>query len=413
VSLFRRSSGVQQRAGNLSAYESVADATSARMRTSNARVDEETARRHSAVWASLRLRANLVSTLPFDVFRKVADVDVEVPKPPVLVNPGGERVDIMEWLYSTQNDLDLVGNAFGLITERNANKLPARIDLVPARECAVIPAGHARHGTDLTRMPEGWKYRICGEEYYPDEVWHEKQYTVSGLPVGLSPVAYAAWTVGEYLSIQDFANDWFGGGGVPLAHLKNTAKTLSASEARNVKDRFKATIQAGDVFVSGSDWEYEMIQSQEAGSSWLEAKQASVSDVARFFDVPGDLIDAAIATGNITYANGMTRNLQFLVMHLNPTLRRREFALSKLVPRPREVRFNRKALLEMDPHTQAEYLSMLITNRVMTPDEARGKLNLQPLEQDQIDQLDHFFPPGADAFGGGFGEGPETPAAAG
>jgi phage portal protein BeeE len=183
-------------------------------------VTNDTALRHSAVWACLRLRANLISTMPVDVYRKVEGVRVEVPPPPVLVKPGGDRVKIKEWLYSSQVDLDRAGNTIGLITEKHASGMPARIDLQSIGECAIVPATEA----EKKRAPDGWVYRICGKRYFPDEVWHEKQYTVPGLPMGLSPVAYAAWTIGEYLSIQDFALDFFGNSGVPAMHLKNTRK---------------------------------------------------------------------------------------------------------------------------------------------------------------------------------------------
>src|SRR5690348_10251994 len=69
-------------------------------------VTSETALRHSAVWAACRLRANVISTLPVDCYRRVDGWQVEVPKPPVLVNPSGDRIDITEWLYSSQFDLD-------------------------------------------------------------------------------------------------------------------------------------------------------------------------------------------------------------------------------------------------------------------------------------------------------------------
>jgi hypothetical protein len=49
------------------------------------------------------------------------------------------------------------------------------------------------------------KFVIAGTEYDPWDVWHEKQYTVAGLPLGLSPVAYAAWTIEESLNAQKFA----------------------------------------------------------------------------------------------------------------------------------------------------------------------------------------------------------------
>jgi hypothetical protein len=75
-----------------------------------ARVTEDTALRHSAVWAALRLRADLVSSMPVDVYRKVAGIQVEMQKPPVLITPGGSQVKIKEWMYSSQVDLDRAGN---------------------------------------------------------------------------------------------------------------------------------------------------------------------------------------------------------------------------------------------------------------------------------------------------------------
>jgi HK97 family phage portal protein len=350
-------------------------------------VTNDTALRQSAVWACLRLRANLVSTMPLDTFRRVQGAQVELPNPPVLVNPGGDRVDLQEWLYSSQVDLDRAGNAIGLITEKSGANLPARIDLQPINACAVVPA------KKTSATPDGFQYRIDGKLYIPADVWHERQYTVSGSPVGLSPIAYAAWSISEYLSIQDFALDWFGNGGVPLAHLRNTQKTLSPQEAAAVKERYKATVQAGDTFVTGSDWEYNMIQAQQAGSNWLEAKQYGVSDVARFFDCPGDLIDAVIAGGHVTYANVTQRNLQFLILHLGPTITRRELKLSKLLPSPRYVKFNTDALLRMDPASAAALIKVKIDSRTMTPDEARELDNKPPLTQEQTDQFLTFWPP--------------------
>lgn len=352
-----------------------------------AAVTNDTALRHSAVWACLRLRANLISTMPVDVYRKVNGVRIEVPPPPVLVNPGGTRVKIKEWLYSSQVDLDRAGNAIGLITETHPSGLPARIDLQPVGECSIIPA------KDDKRAPDGWKYRISGKSYYPDEVWHEKQYTISGFPMGLSPVAYAAWTIGEYLSIMDFALDFFGNSGVPAMHLRNKAKTLDSPKAQEIKDRFSASVQQGGLFVSGSDWELNLLQSEAAANSWLDAKAASVADVARFFDCPGDLIDAAVQSGNITYASITQRNLQLLIMHIGPAIIRREDNLTDLTSRPRYVKLNSDALLRMDPKARAEMLKLQIDSRTRTPNEARELDDLPPLTPEQVAELDHWWPP--------------------
>ncbi|WP_328962965.1 phage portal protein [Streptomyces virginiae] len=340
-------------------------------------VTNETALRHSAVWACLRLRANLVSTMPVDVYRRVGEMKVEVPKPPVLINPGGDRVGMMEWLYSTQFDLDRAGNAFGLITARDGLGLPARIELIPLADVTV----RQRDGVVT--------YKFGQQEYNASEVWHERQYTMAGLAVGLSPIAYAAWSIGEYLSVQQFALDWFGNGAVPSAHLKNTAKTITPPEAEETKRRFKAATSNQDLFVTGNDWEYKMIQADAAGADWIEAKRYGIGDIARFFDCPGDLIDAG--SNGMTYANITQRNLQFLVMNLGPAIVRREDALSSLTSRPRFVKLNTDALLRMDPQTRAAMLRTQIESRQLAPSEARELEDRQPFTDSQLGEFDRLF----------------------
>ena len=348
-----------------------------------AAVTNETALRHSAVWACLRLRANLISTMPVDLYRKVDGIQVEVPKPAVLITPGGDEVEMPEWMYSSQFDLDRAGNSVGLITARDGLGLPARIELVPISDVTV-------------RMRTGKKtYRIAGTKYEPNEVWHEKQYTVPGLPVGLSPVAFAAWSISEYLSIQQFALDWFSAGAVPSAHLKNTAKTISPDVADETKQRFKAAVQGRDLFVTGNDWDYKMIQAEQASADWIAAKQFGIGDIARFFDAPSDLIDAAVSGSSVTYANMTQRNLQFLTMSLGPAVTRRENALSRLSSRPRFVKLNRNALLAMDPQAQASVLKTRIDSRTLTPSEARAFYDQPPLSEEQKAEFDRLFGKGA------------------
>jgi HK97 family phage portal protein len=351
------------------------------------------------VWACLRLRANLISTLPVDVYRRGMGMNLEVPAPPVLVNPGGARVDMIEWLYSTQVDLDRAGNCFGIITETDGLGLPRRIDLVSLGDVSIRVKGG-----------ELVEYKIGGKPYVPEKIWHERQYTASGLHVGLSPVAYAAWSIGEYLSIQNFALDWFGKGGIPAAELKNTARVLKPGEATNAKEQFKASVSSGDLFVHGSDWEYKPIQAESAGSAWLEAKQYSISDIARFFDCPGDTIDAAVSTGNITYASITQRNLQLLIQHLGPAIVRRETALSKLTPKPRFVKLNTGALLRMDPAARAVMLKTQIDSRVLAPSEARLLDDRPPFTEEQLVEFDRLFPPRGTRPEGGADEPVATPA---
>jgi HK97 family phage portal protein len=358
-----------------------------RMTGTGVHVTPDTALRHSAVWACLRLRADLVSTMPVDVYRRVQGIQVEVPKPPVLVTPGGDRVGMQEWMYSTQVDLDRAGNCFGLITERSGvvgpdgRGLPARVDLVALADVVV-----RSKGMQIS------KFVIAGTEYDPWDVWHEKQYTVAGLPLGLSPVAYAAWTIEESLNAQQFAKEWFAGGAIPMAELTNTAKTIDPKQARVAREAFEAAVSTGDLFVHGNDWEYKPIQAVASQSAFIEARQYGIGDIARFFGCPGDMIDAAASGSSITYANITQRNLQFLIMHLGPAVSRREDAFSRfLVSNPRYVKLNTDALLRMDPTARAQMLKTQIDSRTLTPSEAREYDNKAPLTEADYAEFDRLF----------------------
>jgi HK97 family phage portal protein len=351
-------------------------------------VDATSAMRHSAVWACLRLRADLISTMPIDVFRRVNGVQFEAPKPPVLVEPGGSRVEIEEWLYSTQVELDRYGNAFGIITARNGMGLPSRIDLVPAADVGVKVKGGELHS-----------YRVGSREYDPFSIWHEKQFTLPGLAVGLNPTAYAAWSIGAYLSAQQFALDWFGNGAAPSGVLRNTEKTVVKDIAGAAKEQFKAATADRDIFVTGKDWEFQFMSVPASETAFMDQMKYGVVDACRFYGVPGDMIDAETSTGAITYANVTQRNLQLLIINIGPAVVRREKALTRLTPKPQFVKLNSDALLRMDPKSVVDKLKVEIDARITTPSEARSLLNKAPLTDEQINEFAVLFPNKAPATG--------------
>jgi HK97 family phage portal protein len=342
-------------------------------------VTTEEAMQNSVVWSCVRLRADLISTSPVDCYRDVDGRAMEFKTPPVLVTPGGSKVGIIEWLYSSQVDLDRFGNCFGIISARDGLRLPSRIDLVSAETVTV-----------KTKDAEVTKYRIGQTEYDPYDIWHEKQFTTAGLPVGLSPLAAAALTLSVGKSAQQFAADWFSGSGVPASHLKNTAQTLNGPESEAIKERFQTSVQNGEVFVTGSDWDYTMLGAKASESSFIEASNATDADLCRFMGVPGDMVDVPTQSGSITYASITQRNLQLLIMN------RRETALSTLLPAPRYVKLNSDAVvLRMDPTTRAELNALLLTSKQRAPSEVREKDDLPPFTPEQIAEINALASPKA------------------
>ena len=341
--------------------------------------------RQSAVWACVRLRADHLSTLPVDIFRDHDNIAVEVPKKPqVFITPGGDEWPWHDWVWASQSDLDRTGNAVGLIVERDPMGIPRVIELQNTRAVSV------RVGSDGKVT-----WLINGTSYQPHQVWHERQFPVSGMILGLSPIAYAAWTIGEAMSMQEFSMKWFGQGGVPRARLKNEKKELKPNEAEAIKDRWRASVNGGDLFVTGADWSYDLIQAENAGMEWLEGRKASVPEIARYFGCPADMIDGAASSGGgtVNYSNITQKNLNFLIHHLGPTVIRREQTWSrKLLPQPRYAKLNTDALLRMDPETREKTIRSQLESKQITITEARALNNREKYTPEQEAEVEKFFP---------------------
>jgi HK97 family phage portal protein len=372
-------------------------------------VTQDRALTHSGVWAACRIRADLMSTFPVDVLRDLDYGDGPIPtlqpKSPIMIDTGGVEWPFIDWMWASNFNLDLSGNALGIIRERSgfATKyypqgLPAVIELQDSRDCTVIIKGGRK------------KYRIAGEEYEAWEIYHEKQYPLAGSPVGMSPLLYAARSIGEWLSLQQYGLDWFSGGGIPKGWMRNTAKRLNSTDRDLAKQWYQDTVRNGDLMVTGHDWEYSMIQAEQAGVEWLEGRRYGLVDVARFFGVPAEMLDAAVEGQAITYANITQRNLQFLIMNLGPAVQRREHALTRLLPTPRYAKLNTKSLLRLDPQTQQEIFRDQLETWQLTLSEVRELDNRPKLTPDQLAEMRDIY--GRPAAAGQLPPAPPKPAAA-
>ncbi|MET3635657.1 phage portal protein [Curtobacterium oceanosedimentum] len=347
-------------------------------RVGSVNVSKDTALKTSAVWSAVALRAGLVSTLPLLIKRSMPDGTVQRINSPTLQIDGiGGTVSLEEWLYSSQVDLDLMGNAFGLVKQRDpVSGRPTWIQLVDAKSVTV-----QQRGGVLT-------YVYGGEPQDIADVWHEKQYTMSGLPIGLSPLAYGALSIGQNMSALDFALRYFATPGLPTAHLKNTQKTLPAGAVAEIKRRYLASMEERGPFVSGNDWEVDIKNIAANESQFLETINASAGDIVRYFGVPGDLVGINATGQSVTYANITQRFLGFLVLNLQPALVRRERKFSRdLLPNKVFAKFDTDELLRLDPSSQAAVFATRIASRNLTPDEVRAAYEQPPLTPEQIEQM--------------------------
>jgi HK97 family phage portal protein len=328
-------------------------------------VTTESALRLSSVWACVRLLSDTVSTLPLDVFRG----GEEVPVPPLLTSPGAGW-SLVEFLYAAMVSLLLRGNAYGLITARSGPRLsPSQVELVSPDDLTV------QVNTDGSVV-----YRFRGREVDPGDLWHVRAFCFPGSPVGLSPITYAQETIGLSLAVQRYGRQFFTQGASPSGVL-STEATLSLEAANHAKFQLLNATRGKrePILVSGGGVKWQPISINPEESQFIESRKLGVSEVARTFGVPPEMIGGE-AGNSLTYATVEGRSIDFVRYSLQPWIIRLESALSALLPRGQTVKFNVNSLLRGTTIERYQAHQIALASGFMTIDEVRALEDLPPLD---------------------------------
>jgi HK97 family phage portal protein len=333
-----------------------------------------------AVWAAVGLRANVISTLPVGLYRHSPGTGlpqriVGNAVPSVLAQPSA-TFDIVSWLYASQLSLDLRGNAYGRIVARDPRTyLPTQIELV-----------HPDDVTVTVRTDGEIEYRFAGVPVDPLDVWHERQNEEPGSVVGMSPISAAARALGINLAAADYGGGFYDEALTPSALLSSEAP-IDETQARIVKARVLATQNGREPLVLGGNWSYRPLTVNPAEAMFLEVMRYSDVDVARLFDVPGEMIEANTSGSSITYANREQRVQDLLAFRLGPAIARRERALSRLTVRGQYVKLTTAALLRADLSTRYKSYEVGLRNGFLALEEVRALEDREPLTDEQLQAL--------------------------
>jgi HK97 family phage portal protein len=348
-------------------------------------ISAESSLRHSAVWSSVNLIADLISTLPLDEFRKTSGRPVKEEDPsPLLTGPNDLLDADAVWRQSLISKL-LRGNGWGLITERDDLLYPLKTEILHPDEV------HVRRKGKLGQLEVRWN----GVTLSPDEYWRTTGYTFPGSPIGLSPITYVAETIGLGKVAQQFAADWFADGGHPSAILTNEKKT-TAEGAQKVKNVFKAATSGNrEPAVMGDGWRYEAIQINPEESQFLDTIKANRAVIATIFGLRPE--DVGESSGDSqTYANVEQRQISRLVYPIGQWVIRLENALTKLLRPGRFAKFNVDALVRVDLANRYRAHDSAIRAGWKNRNEIRELEDLKPIDAD--DEGDAYLWPPYRAF---------------
>jgi HK97 family phage portal protein len=230
---------------------------------------------------------------------------------------------------------------------------------------------------------EDWSYDemqgqwlVWGEPVTSSNLVHIPWIVPIGCTLGLSPIEHYAAVVRAGMSAQEYA-DVKRGGGLPPAHLKNVARTLTGTQATDMQARAVANFASGKPFVSGSDWDLSLMTIPPNHAQFIETLKLTANQVAAIYGVDPREVGGSPAD-SLTYSTDESRSLN-RAGDLRPYITRIEDALNRILPERQYIKFNIDATIRTDIKTRTEVLGAQILDGRRSVNEARALDELPPV----------------------------------
>jgi HK97 family phage portal protein len=291
-----------------------------------------TAMRASVVYRCVTLVSGTIATFPIHAKRGRVTLD---PGPQIVRRPS-PSVRRSVWVEQAVASMLLRGGAYALTDDPSSWRggYPTRVDLI-----------HPDRVTWDER--DGWKLDNKPVDEYPlGPLWQVPLHVIAGSPKGLNPLEYARKTIYAKLVAQEFGSNFFRDGGHPSAIL-SPEQDPGADGAKALKHAFvEATRGNREPVVIPQSVKYSQIQINPEDSQFIDAMRFSDEDLARFFGVSSAMADIVVSGTSLTYSNITDRREDFKQFTLLLPMHRLEEAMTELIPRPQDVKFNPAGLLK-------------------------------------------------------------------
>ena len=358
-----------------------------------ARISPRRAIEYAPVWYAVSKVSGHFSQLPINCHRRLdrgSEIDRRHPGYSIVHSKPNEYQTAPEWKMQGAINLLLLGNWRCAVVREGSR--PVQFIPFNRPSASVWYNGERWHGTTVCKHEPLAK--MMGIEEDGRSVWlkDEAMFFVHGLSLdgleGINPSAVMSNSLDAGLSAEDqvrmLAKKGFSGS---LVLEAPNGMFRTEEEAKKFLTMFReahdGSENTGKTAMLREGIKANMITMSGRDSQWIEQRLFQRQEAAMWFCLEEILGDDS----SVSYNSLAEKHLAYLTNCLNRWLVHIEAALDRtlLTERQRSVqshyfKFNTNALMRMDPPRQAEYLTKLIAARVISPNEAREKLDMNPYE---------------------------------
>ncbi len=347
---------------------------------SGAKVTAKTALGLSTYFACLRNISEDIGKLPLKVYRKDGRTKAEATDHPVyrlLHDEPNREMSAMAWRETVTHHAMGWGMGVSEIERDGAGRIiafwpihPSRIKLVRDEQRRLLYEIRTQDaGVETTYLP-------------PEDVLHIHGLGGKGT-TGYPLSVLAAQTIGLGLQTEKFAARFFGNGIVLSGYLKHPGKL--GKEAKEHIKRMWRTEYGGaekshDIAVLAEDMEWQQMGIPPEQAQFLQSRQFSVEDIARWFRMPPHKVQQLLRS---TFKNIESQAIEYVVDTLLPWAKRWEQELKRKCFRDETdliAKHEFKGLLRGDDQKRAAFYRTMWFVGAMSQDDIRECEDMNPIE---------------------------------
>jgi len=345
--------------------------------TTGIKVNQENSLKFTGVLSAASLLSSLQASLPKEIYKNNKDGREKDHKDAlyklIYYTPNPYMNGFTFWELNVLRML-LWGNSYNVISKRGKNP----IALTP------VHPEYVEVKTD-----KGLYYRVSktGDknldgDYDPESVLHFKDISLDGI-VGTSRIILAKQSIQLGISAEKFGHDLFDKGGIQRGHYEYPAELGDQAYNRLKEQLNSQSNHSTPILEGGMKFTPSMINPEAA--QFISSREFQLQDVARIFHVPNHLVGDL---SRATFSNIEHLDIVFVKYGLRPMAKRMEQEVElKLMPDSlgeKFCRFNLEGILRGDTATRAEYLTKMISSKIMNRNEARAIENLNPVPGGEV-----------------------------
>jgi HK97 family phage portal protein len=321
-------------------------------------VTQDTALRLSAVYASVRLISDTISTMPLDQFLRVEGTRRPVrPRDGWVDRPSLRHHRTTFWQQNLVSLL-LDGNIFTHVIRDGSGEI-IDLDVLNPTKVEVLENG----------------YRIEGQRFLPrDEVLHITEMLLPGTLRGVSRIDQVKDSVGLGLALDEYASRFFGNGAYAGGVIEWPGE-ITAQQAKEMLDAWegghKGLRRAHRPAVLYGGAKFVPTTVDPSQSQLIDQRHYAVEDIARIFRVPPFML-GVMTQGSVSY-NSVEQQMLFFAQHtIAPYAEMLEEAYSSLLDNPQSfIKFNLDSLVRADLQTRTESYSKALLAGYMSVNDVR------------------------------------------